>query len=119
MFLSPNIPDWTPVLALNRDLIRWGYTEYLHEFSKGLDSEFSRMLLREFDRKSWVRTREDWIIAGDGILDDIGKLLFGDFMELFSLHDAKTLWTSLTCVAYKVMYMMTSFEARCDVYLVQ
>lgn len=116
-FFGPTIQDWTPVKELNRALVTWGYTEHLVEFKNELDSELTRMLLLQSDRASWVRGREQWIIEGDALLDRIQDILFGTFMDSLSLHETKSLWISLTGVAYKVMYMITALEARWDMYL--
>ncbi|KAI0739830.1 hypothetical protein C8Q80DRAFT_1288684 [Daedaleopsis nitida] len=103
---SPNIRDWAPVVALNKALISWGYTEHLNAYSEDLNCEFTQLLTYDVDRQAWVAQKEKGICAGDALLEQISEMLFGDFSDMMTMEEGRVWWTRLTTIAYKVMYMI-------------
>ncbi|KAI0710971.1 hypothetical protein C8Q76DRAFT_624321 [Earliella scabrosa] len=132
-FLTPRMPDSRPVpvpaspeftlthnlTKLNDALEEWGFNpEPRFLFADVVRLECASACLDATRRTQWVAAREDWIEAGDRILDTIEDIICGGTLEGMSPRHFCNMYRILCSVAIKVQYMIVTVEVALDTLLV-
>ena len=102
------------IALLNRRLQGWGFHDDPRQYAVILNEEYERVSQERSMLETWTLQKEDWIGEGDAILNDIQSFMCGGYLDYLTPDGLEEIWRRLTCVVFKIQYMMAAVEARLD-----
>ncbi|OJT12473.1 hypothetical protein TRAPUB_10981 [Trametes pubescens] len=103
---------------LNASLASWGCPDDPRAFVEELDNCLQEASQDTRTRTEWVAHTEEWVLAGDPLLDSIQAFIVSGCMASLCPEELGRVWGEISAVVFKVQYVMAAVEVRLDGLLV-
>ena len=110
----PDTVHINQVALLNHRLQNWGFHDNPRQYIVILNEEYERVSQERSKLETWTLQKEEWISEGDTILNDIQSFMCGGYLDYLTPDGLEEIWRRLTCVVFKIQYMMAAVETRLD-----
>lgn len=104
--------------SINRSLKKWGFVESPRfEFTKQVADEVTAVRENADALKEWIQEREEWLLAGDRILETMEEALCTDLLafDQGTRHLRSRIYRLLCSAVIRVQYMIVIVEVHLDI----
>lgn len=112
--VTPDMVQWAELQRLNTMLASWGCPNDPRAFMKEFDGGLERVTQEVRARAEWVAHTEEWVLAGDPLLDSIQAFVVDGCMASLCPEELGRMWGEISAVVFKVQYVMAAVEVRLD-----